>query len=149
MNSSEDMFATRLEIGDLVARYAHGLDAGDVNAVVQCFAPDAIAEYESGAVRLEGTDAIRTLLDKALISPSTHLLSNTLIDLSGDKAHVRCAAIACVTRRAGFVTARGLQYRFQCERRPGGWHIVGLHHSVAWEFAIPAAATGSGAPPRA
>src|SRR5437867_4075910 len=89
------------QITDLIYRYAHLVDARDIDGVVACFTEDVHAEYNHGAVVVNGRDAFRRWFREALTGPvlgpgsaSTHVMSNVLIDLDGDTAHVETSAVA-------------------------------------------------------
>jgi uncharacterized protein (TIGR02246 family) len=138
----------RTDITDLIGRYAHAVDRGDALATTECFTADALVEYEGGQIRLEGHDELRRFYTDALTSPSTHLISNTLVELSSDEARTLSSAIACVTRRAGFVTVRGLTYDTRCVRRDERWRIAHLLHRSTWEFAVPGGPIGVPLPSR-
>ncbi len=51
----------RVEIQELIARYAWALDIGDEAAYLDCFLPDAIMEHHPPG-RVQGRDAIRSLV---------------------------------------------------------------------------------------
>jgi uncharacterized protein (TIGR02246 family) len=138
----------RTDIADLIGRYAHAVDRGDASATVECFTADALVEYEGGQIRLEGHDELTRFYSDTLTSPSTHLISNTLVEQSGDEARTLSSAVACVTRRAGFVTVRGLTYETRCVRRDGRWRIARLLHRSTWEFAVPGGPIGVPQPSR-
>jgi ketosteroid isomerase-like protein len=138
----------RTDITDLICGYAHAVDRGDASAAVECFTADALVEYEGGQIRLEGHDELTRFYADTLTSPSTHLISNTLVELSGDEARTLSSAIACVTRRAGFVTVRGLTYEMRCVRRDERWRIAHLLHRSTWEFAVPGGPIGVPQPSR-
>jgi ketosteroid isomerase-like protein len=120
--------AHRTDTTDLISRYAHAVDRGDASATVECFTADALVQYEGGQIRLEGHEEPMRFYADTLTSPSTHLISNTLVELSGDEARTLSSALACVTR--GFVTVRGLTYETRCLRRDESWQIAHLLHAA-------------------
>jgi ketosteroid isomerase-like protein len=124
-------------ISDVVSRYAQGIDAADIDAVLSCFSKDARVEYNGGAIVLDGHDEMRKFWQGSLIGPSTHIIANMLIEIDGGDARAMAGAVAFVTRMGGFVTVRGLRYTFGLIRGHGSWMISHLHHACRWESAIP------------
>lgn len=141
-----DSCLDHFRISDLLSRYAHGVDRGDVAAVLACFSDDALAEYDSGAIRLHGHEALERFFSGALTGPSTHLISNTVIELEGETARTSSSAIACLTRDANLVKVRGLVYETRCRRHFDSWQITKLMHRSTWQFAAPGGALGPFSP---
>lgn len=137
--SSLEALGDRAALIDLVHRYAAAIDARDLDALVDCFAEDSVAEY-AGGIRLEGRSAISAFMQDAfrngigMETSSTHLMTNTLVDLDGHLADVRTTAIACLTNRPGKVTVRGLRYIDRCTRQDGVWRFASRRHEADWEF---------------
>lgn len=124
-------------IARILFEYAHAIDAADVNALVGVLTDDAVIEYEGGKIRLEGRDKIGPYLTSVLIGPSTHLISNVLVDQDGGLAQIRASAIVCVTRHVEFFLVRGATYKVEVVQIEGKWKIAALFHSMVWEFRIP------------
>jgi 3-phenylpropionate/cinnamic acid dioxygenase small subunit len=85
--------ADRLEIDDLLTRYATGLDTKDWDLWASCFVDDAFIDYES-AGGIKGTKAeIRAWLAKTFeMFPMTqHVVGNRVIAIDGDRATARSA----------------------------------------------------------
>lgn len=135
--SRMESIALRNEVTDLLSRYAHAIDAGDVDGVLRCLSADVLLEYESGTIRLRGHAEARELYERTLAGPSTHLLSNILVESTGDAAIARSAAIVCVARQAGMITVRGVQYTFHCRQSDADWQISHLEHRPQWQFTVP------------
>jgi SnoaL-like domain len=55
----------RLEIMELFAYYAWGLNTGDAEEVLACFAGDAVFEHQPQGI-FRGHDQLRVLLDQAV-----------------------------------------------------------------------------------
>jgi hypothetical protein len=128
---------THLKVLELLARYAHGLDDGDVSAVLACFALDARADYNGGAISLNGHAELEPFFKEALGKPSTHLFSNTIVEVDGETATTRSSAVAFVTRTEGQVTVRGLVYETRCGRDGDEWKFRQLTHRLTWQCALP------------
>lgn len=121
----------------LISRYARSVDAADVPAVLECFTDSASLSYEDGRLAITGRAAAETFFRNSLKGPSTHLLSNYGFERIGSAIVVTCSAIACVCRKQGLVTTRGLVYVFTCIRTESGARIDKLQHSLRWECDAP------------
>jgi 3-phenylpropionate/cinnamic acid dioxygenase small subunit len=83
--------ADRLEIDDLLTRYATAVDRRDWDLYASCFTPDAFIDYTS-AGGIKGTlTEVRTWLAQVLPNfPMTqHIVTNRVITVQGDKATAR------------------------------------------------------------
>lgn len=120
-----------------LGRYAHAIDSGDVDAVLACLTHDAVLEYEGGEIRLSGRDEIRAFLSDKLVGASTHLISNVVVDIGDEGPFARASAIVCVTRDAGTVHVRGIQYETLYADGADGLRIARLRHRPIWQFAAP------------
>jgi uncharacterized protein (TIGR02246 family) len=135
----------RAALHDLISRYAHAIDGRDLEMLLDCFDEDAVAEYDGGVV-LEGRAAIQAFMRRAfrdgigMETPSTHMMTNTLIDLDGDAAALRTSAIAVLTNRPERVVVRGLRYTDRCVRWKDRWRFVHRRHEADWEFDAPSTA---------
>ena len=129
-------------IRDLVARYAHHVDARSVTGILECFSGDARFETADGSVSAVGREAIRVFFESAFTEPrlsppaaSTHLMANTVIDLDEDVAHSETQAVALLATEAEGLVTRGLRYDDDLVRTPAGWRIVRRVHCCTWEAA--------------
>ncbi len=119
--------ADRLEIVELLTRYATALDHRDWKLLDALFAPDVEGHF--GGRALHGTEAIRAMIRSLLDGCGTtqHLLSNFRIELAGDTARSTCSVRAF---HAGRGAAEGQtyelfgEYRDELSRRPEGWRVV-------------------------
>ncbi len=121
--------ADRIEIDDLLTRYATALDAKDWELFATCFTPDAFIDY-TGAGGIKGTFAeVRDWLAQVMAGfPMTqHLVTNRAVDLTGDTATSRC----CLFNPMGVQDGDGLAvfleggyYRDKLVRTPDGWRIA-------------------------
>jgi 3-phenylpropionate/cinnamic acid dioxygenase small subunit len=112
----------REQIRDAVARYAHCVDGGRFDELVELFLPDGVLEVE-GEPPHRGRDAIaafvagvgRDLAATTAAPGIRHHVGNVLIELDGrDRARVRCYFLA--------VTERGVDHwgRYRDELVPSG-----------------------------
>jgi 3-phenylpropionate/cinnamic acid dioxygenase small subunit len=115
----------REQIRDTIARYAHCVDGGRFDELVELFSTDGVLEVE-GEPAHRGRNAIRAFVtgtgrDLAAGTGAPrirHHVSNVLIELAGpDRARARCYFIA--------VTDRGVdhwgRYRDDLVREGDGW----------------------------
>jgi ketosteroid isomerase-like protein len=136
----------RQSLADLIAGYALACDRRDVPAVVACFAPDGVFEYQDGAVKVEGRDALTEFYRSALTEPgrtsdgSSHLMGNVLLEAEGDGARGEVGAVAFHVYAdadgagaPGRTTARGLHYTDSYVRGDDGWLIAHRHHRATWQ----------------
>jgi 3-phenylpropionate/cinnamic acid dioxygenase small subunit len=129
----------REQIRDTIARYAHLVDGGRFDELVELFAPDGVLEVE-GEPAHRGREAIGTFVagtgrDLATDTGAPrirHHVSNLLIELEGpDRARARCYFLA--------VTDRGVdhwgRYRDRLVRAGDSWHFA--HRQVRTDGAAP------------
>lgn len=121
--------ADRLEIDDLLTRYATALDAKDWDGWASCFTPDARIDYTATG-GIEGTvaDVRRWLVEVMASFPMTqHLVTNRAVQVDGDRATCR----SCLFNPMGvtdndsmMVFFEGGYYRDRLVRTPAGWRIA-------------------------
>ena len=126
----------RAAIHDVIMRYAMSVDQRDWKTFVECFTPDAYAEY-SGVAAGPGVEKIlahvKGIEDKAV---STHFMENQLIEVSGDVATVETYASSHLPWKQGegpTFRVRGLRYESELVRQDGRWRIRRHTHGVDWE----------------
>lgn len=135
----------RAALIDLVGRYAHTVDGRDVEGIVACFTDDTHVEFDGGAEVVDGKEALRAFFDDALRRPimgstgvSTHLMSDVLVTLDGDRAHVETQAVAYLASdERETIVVRGLRYSDDCERRDGRWLVRHRIHRSVWQGEMP------------
>ncbi len=84
----------RLDLNDLIARYAWALDVGDMDGYVDCFVEDAWVEHDPPG-RVNGREGIRKLTDflwyehpKSYLGRQ-HRMSQVLMTPEGDDARIK------------------------------------------------------------
>lgn len=116
----------REDVGDVVLRYARGVDRRDWDLVRSCFSDDAVVEGSrfSGVI----DDYLAMLRPGVEAFPTTmHFMGNQLADIDGDRASTETYAIA---HHFGDAEGReerivmGVRYLDDLERRDGCWVIV-------------------------
>ena len=116
----------RDQIGDVLVRYATGIDRKDWPLFRTCFTPDVRADYGDIGVWADVdamTEYMRVTHERM---PNTkHLLSNVAIEVDGDTAsaasYVHVVLVLCAEPLA-WVDAVG-QYDDQLVRTEDGWRI--------------------------
>ena len=122
------------EITEVLFRYCRGCDRADEEALRSCFHPDSV-HFHGG---FEGRSADFIDFAMTIVRPlksSTHMVTNVMIEVNGDRAVSECHFLAHHRRARSdgpgeedmFLKGRYLD-RF--ERRAGAWRIIsrtGLH----------------------
>jgi len=83
--------ADKLEIQELLARYARAVDTKDWALYRSVFTPDATIDYTSAGAVAGTRDEVAAWLEDgfAHIPMTQHFISNVEVDLDGDQARVR------------------------------------------------------------
>ena len=114
----------RLEIRDLLYRYARGVDRRDVDMVGACFTPDC---------RYDGALASGTVADMLAALPAAmaryertmHFMGEPAVDLDGDTAHSETPTVAYhLVPEGGGMRVVHVVYRDSLRRTHAGWRIV-------------------------
>jgi ketosteroid isomerase-like protein len=132
----------RIEIQDLISRYAHAIDDSDWDALDRVFTPDAVIDYtELGGAKgtLQETKGYLAAAMPAFTG-FQHLSTTTRLDLDGDRATARTILFNPMVmqhegeERVFFI---GLWYRDQLVRTPEGWRIQHRREEKSWSFNAP------------
>ena len=119
----------RLEIDDLLTRYATGVDRRDWDLWESCFTPDAFIDYTAFGGTSGSVADVRAWLEKVfeMFGASQHLVVNKEITLDGDEGTGRCAFYnPMVLPREGkdpLLWVEGGYYLDRFVRTPDGWRI--------------------------
>ena len=117
----------RIEIHELVNRYAHAIDFMDWELLGRVFTEDAVADFSSvgdyqemDAVR-RGRDAIVAYYEVALapFQGVLHFMTNHRVEFDGDTA-------TCTSYMHVLNMAMGGIYTCRCRRTKAGWRIEHL-----------------------
>lgn len=130
MSLSLQQLSDRVEIQDLLVRYTRAIDGKDWNLLDTCFTPDAHLDYKSSGGVAGHYPEVRAWLAKALaLFPVTvHAISNSHIELDGDRARGR----TLVNNPMAMDRGKGTQYAFTVYaayvddfvRTRDGWRIA-------------------------
>jgi 3-phenylpropionate/cinnamic acid dioxygenase small subunit len=91
MTLSLQEISDRIEIDDLLTRYATGVDRKDWDLWESCFTPDAWIDYSAFGGTSGGVKEVRAWLEKtlAMFSMSQHMVINREVAIEGDAATCR------------------------------------------------------------
>lgn len=106
----------RDEILQLLYRYNHAIDSGQAEAWADTFTPDG--SLDAGRGVLSGRDELVAFAKG--VSGSRHVVTNPVVEVSGDTAHVRAYLFLL---RGGAIATVGI-YDDQLVRADGGWRFA-------------------------
>jgi 3-phenylpropionate/cinnamic acid dioxygenase small subunit len=128
----------RLEINDLLVRYAWAIDTKDWDALDDVFTPDAHIDYTATGGIAGALADIKPWLAQSLAAfPATqHLLANSQVTIEGDTAKARTAVynpMGAATREGPlhFFFMGGI-YADQLVRTTTGWRIKERVEHFVW-----------------
>lgn len=130
MALSAQELSDRIEIDDLLIRYTVAIDTKDWSLLDTCFLPDADVDYTSSGGTAGKYPEVRAWLEKALsIFPTTiHAISNSSIELDGDKAKGRTLVNNPMVLPKGeggaFIFTIYAYYNDELVRTEAGWRIA-------------------------
>ncbi|MFN8545721.1 MAG: nuclear transport factor 2 family protein [Candidatus Binatia bacterium] len=122
--------ADRLEIDDLLTRYATAVDQKDWDLYASCFTPDAFIDYTPTGGIKGHLPEIREWLAKVMpmFAMSQHLVTNRVIVVRGDTATARSALFNPMGMRDGaaglLLFFEGAYYNDRLVRTADGWRIA-------------------------
>ena len=135
----------RLEIDDLLIRYASAIDARDWELLDSVFAPDAHLDYRSaGGIAGTFTEVRRWLSEVLPIFTWTqHLVVNRVIEIDPSETTARSRSIfqnpnqLLVDNEPWLFTVGGC-YHDRLQRYPVGWRITTrVEETVWWDHPMP------------
>jgi len=113
------------EIRQLIARYCHLVDSGEIEAWVECFTDDGVLEVPG--IRTEGREALLAMgagiRENAAANPSRHVVTNVLIDVDGDQASSQSYLIMVSASVPPVLRITGT-YRDRIRRVDGRWRFA-------------------------
>jgi 3-phenylpropionate/cinnamic acid dioxygenase small subunit len=135
--------ADRIEIDDLLTRYATAVDTRNWDLYQSVFTADAVIDYtSSGGIRGELAEVTKWLSDAlSIFSMSQHMVTNRDIRVAGDTATSRSYFYNPMgrTKRDGTLSLMfvGGYYRDQLRRTATGWRISERIQDTAWFSSAP------------
>ncbi len=122
--------ADRIEIDDLLVRYATAIDTKDWDLLASCFTPDAFIDYTSaGGIKGIFPEVHQWLAQVLVAFPMTqHLITNRAVTVDGDLATSRSAffnPMGLPGDAGGLVLFfEGGYYNDKLVRTAAGWRIT-------------------------
>lgn len=134
-------------IEQLLNRYCHLVDRGDVEGVIALFTDDAVlAPTYEGAARHVGRAAIRAWYTRYAATTIAgarglrHKISTAVIDVTGDGADAVCYLDAdSVSRANGRRTLVGGRYEDRLVRTEAGWRFAERRIVIDYATTLPGA----------
>lgn len=130
MTLSLQQLSDRIEIDDLLTRYATGVDRRDWDLWESCFTPDATIDYGAFGGTCGGVKEVRAWLEKtmAMFPMSQHLVINREVEIDGDRARCRSGFYNPMSLAAGegeppLLWFDGGYYCDELVRTEAGWRI--------------------------
>ncbi len=117
----------RVEITDLLTKYATAIDRKQFDLLDQIFTPDAVIDYSRAGGPVGNPEEIKNFLAENLGDlPRQHILSNFEFNIQGGKAQVRCLCHNPLelSPNGGEVMLWGLWYNDYCIQTSSGWRIA-------------------------
>jgi len=125
------------QVRDMIERWAAGVRARDVDAVLSRHAPELLMFDVVGPVRLQGLDAYRrTWLDQFFPwhgGTGRFELVDLKVSAGADVAFAT-ALLECAGTEDGQEVAFTLRLTIGLEKRNGGWIVLHEHHSQPLDF---------------
>ena len=133
--------ADKLEIRELLFRYARAVDTKDWALLTSVFTAGAHLDYTSAGGPAAGRDEVVAWLARSLeqLPVTQHYITNVEIDLVGDRAHVR-AMFFNPMQLPGMaeMSSCGGNYLHEVVRTPDGWKSERLVEQNDWFVNPPA-----------
>jgi len=134
----------RLDIQELLARYARGLDTKDWELWRSVFTPDSTIDYRSAGGIVGSLDEVSAWLEKAFgsMTMTQHFITNVEVDLDGDRATAR-ALFFNPLQLTGVDQqwSCGGSYLHELVRTADGWKSTSLVETTDW-FLTPGTPAG-------
>jgi hypothetical protein len=142
----------RAAIEAVIRQYGRAVDTRSVEAVVDCFTPDAQLEYFGGTVTLSGHAEIRGFFDFSrsgglpgfdTIVSTTHIWQIDEIEFGLVVGHARVSS-TCIAYLLGVndgqteLATRGIRYIDEIDNHEHCWRISARRHEPLWETRLPA-----------
>jgi hypothetical protein len=127
--------ADKLEIHELLARYARGVDTRDWELYRSVFTEDAVIDYSSAGAAAGPRDEVAAALEAAFdtIPWAQHYVTNVEIELRGDEATVLAAFYNPMQLpMLEEPSACGGYYRHELVRTAEGWRSRRLVEENRW-----------------
>ena len=134
----------RMEIVDLLTRYATAVDRRDWDLYRSVFTPDARIDYTSvGGTAGPVGEVCDWLAETLVMFESTqHMIANVEVELDGDDAAVTAMVFNPMKLPDGSVWSTGGWYHHKLVRTPDGWRSRELREEASWFQGLPGQPAG-------
>lgn len=124
----------RVQIEDVVKKYATAVDERDWQKLAECFTEEAIGNY-IGMAYLEGRQAIVDWVASKVGNAelTMHVMSNIEVTVAGERASSRCYGTAYLKFPSGpgsVLATRGIVYTDELKLVHGQWRISQRTHEA-------------------
>ncbi|MDR3615289.1 MAG: nuclear transport factor 2 family protein [Candidatus Obscuribacterales bacterium] len=128
-------FQDKMEIQDLIVRYANAMDSGKFDEWLETWADDGV--WEGGLGVYAGKTALAKLPGDlgARIQGKRHLMSNFAIFESGDQAMSQCYMVVVEREVSTAIVATGV-YFDSLKKIDGGWKFARRKVQLDPSFAV-------------
>ena len=128
------MLADRLEIDDLISRYATAVDSRDWDLFRSCFVADATIDYTTAGGASGSRDEMAAWLETTLTAfeLSIHYVTNREVTVDGDGATGWLAYFNPNTLADGSILMSGGHYRDTYVRTADGWKFASRATEGNW-----------------
>ncbi|WUI03221.1 nuclear transport factor 2 family protein [Spirillospora sp. NBC_00431] len=132
--STDTLIADRIEIADLLTRFALLLDERRWDDAAALLTDDVTVHSPRGG-ELHGVDQVVAFLRNGTVEGqhSQHTTTDLLVDVDGDQAAASANSLVYYYRdgQAPHFTG-GLRQHFTAVRTPAGWRLREVHVKPAW-----------------
>jgi hypothetical protein len=140
MSSTTDRLAEaadRVEIVEVLSRYAQYVDERDWDRLDEVFVPGAVIDFSNNGGLRDTFPGIKSYLQESLsiFAAIQHYQTNFAVDLDGDRATVRnyvFTQMVSIVDGADQLLADGGFYDSVLVRTPDGWRLQEYVASLAW-----------------
>lgn len=140
MSFSPQNVADRLEIEDLIRRWAHALDGRNWSAYEACYTDDATVDFGELGSRGATPQEHRRYLEETAGRFQTvqHLVAGTVfLEFEEDRAETRTICFASSVLLDGQVVFAGVWFNDIVRRTPGGWRLQRRYAQKAYFHNLP------------
>jgi 3-phenylpropionate/cinnamic acid dioxygenase small subunit len=138
----------RLEIDDLLTRYATAIDTGNFDLLDDVFMPDAHVDYTSAGGIAGDFPTVKAWLSEVLphFPAYQHLVGNRNVVIDGDSATSKSVFYNPMIQKNGDTFFVGGEYHDKIVRGPNGWRIAERIEKTVWTYGAvpPVPQTGDG-----
>ena len=131
----------RLEIDEILTRYATAIDTKNFDLLDQVFTPDAHLDYTTAGGIAGDYPTVKAWLAEVLphFPQYQHVVGNRNVTLDGDTASSIAAFFNPMVMKNGETFFCGGEYRDQLVRTADGWRIKSRFEQTVWTYgAVPA-----------